>query len=263
MSGVVAVIGTGVFAAIDQSYGRPAPAPPAAGAAAPAAVAAPAVNERMSAKRGEILTPSPPAVAPLAPAVIPAAANGDASEPRSEAATAEQSGAALVGPAAADRGLAAPEPPAATGSLATARSAAPLSGAAPVPRRPQVAQTNTATPGHCPAPALHAVLADVSARFGAVSIVAEHRGSLNNHIAGSFREKLHHDCRAVDFRPDRSRIDEIRAYLRSRPEIAGVESYRDGVVHMDVAASNVARPGARKPSEVAQTEERTTTPADR
>jgi hypothetical protein len=44
----------------------------------------------------------------------------------------------------------------------------------------------------------------------------------------------------VDFQPERSRIDEIKAYLRTRPEITGVESYRDGVIHMDLAAAAVA-----------------------
>ena len=266
MSGVVAIVGTGIFAAVDQSYGRPAAAPQAAEInarlAAPAAVAAPAVSVPMPAKMSEILPSSQLAVAPLAPIAVAARTKGDVSETRSEAVPAAQSSAALVAPTAPDRGLVAPERPATTGSLATPRSASPPGSSAGMGRRPQAAERSSAAPGDCPAPALRAVLADVSARFGAVTVVAAHQGRLNNHTAGSPREKLHHDCKAIDFRPDRSRVDEIKAYLRSRPEIAGVESYRDGVVHMDVAAVKGPSPGASK-SEVAQTEERTTTPADR
>ena len=71
-----------------------------------------------------------------------------------------------------------------------------------------------------------------------------------NHRSGSFREGLHHACKAVDFRPDRNRIREIKAYLRSRQEIGGVESYRDGVVHIDFAAGLARRlqtPPVRSP----------------
>lgn len=257
MSAVVAVVGTGIFAAVDQSYGRSAPAPKASEAdirAAPVAAVAVA-NERRPDKMSENLSSSPPGPAPLVPSPI-----GDVPDTRSEALPAIQS-AALTVPAAAERDPVVAERAAVTGSLARLRSVAPPGSAAIPAGRPQTAQASSPMPGDCPAPALRAVLADVSARFGAVAVVASHQGRPNNHTAGSFREKLHHDCKAIDFRPDRSRIDEIKAYLRSRPEIAGVESYRDGVIHMDAAATNVS-PGARKPTAVAQTEERTT-PADR
>jgi hypothetical protein len=84
---------------------------------------------------------------------------------------------------------------------------------------------------------LRAVLADVSARFGPVTVVATDQLKTANHITGSIREKLHHECRAIDFRVDRGRIDEVKNYLRTRSEIAGIDSYRDGVIHMDAAAS--------------------------
>jgi uncharacterized protein YcbK (DUF882 family) len=93
-------------------------------------------------------------------------------------------------------------------------------------------------PGDCPSSELRAVLADVTARFGAVTVVAAHQVKTANHIAGSIREKLHHDCKAVDFRPDPSRVEEIKAYLRRRPEISSIESYRDGVIHMDTGAAS-------------------------
>jgi len=87
---------------------------------------------------------------------------------------------------------------------------------------------------------LRSILADVSARFGGLTVVAAHQFKTANHIAGSTREKMHHDCKAIDFRPDPSRIDEIKAYLRTRSEISGIESYRDGVIHIDAAGALVA-----------------------
>jgi hypothetical protein len=103
-----------------------------------------------------------------------------------------------------------------------------------------VASRSAVVPDSCPAPAIRAVLADVSARFGDVTVVATNQHKTDNHRSGSMREKLHHDCKAVDFRPERSRIEGIKVYLRTRPEISGVESYRDGVIHMDLAAASVA-----------------------
>jgi hypothetical protein len=105
------------------------------------------------------------------------------------------------------------------------------------------ATTSEATqdpPGDCLLSELRAVLADVTARFGAVTAVAAHQMKTANHIAGSIREKLHHDCKAIDFRPDPRRVEEIKAYLRGRPEISGVESYRDGVIHIDTGGTPVA-----------------------
>jgi hypothetical protein len=93
---------------------------------------------------------------------------------------------------------------------------------------------------HCQLSELRSILDAVSARFGGVTVVAAHQFKTANHIAGSTREKMHQDCKAIDFRPDPSRIDEIKVYLRSRPEISGVESYRDGVIHIDAATILVA-----------------------
>jgi hypothetical protein len=104
------------------------------------------------------------------------------------------------------------------------------------------ATTSEATqdpPGDCLLSELRAVLADVTARFGAVTAVAAHQMKTANHIAGSIREKLHHDCKAIDFRPDPRRVDEIKAHLRGRAEIS-VESYRDGVIHIDTVGTPVA-----------------------
>jgi hypothetical protein len=95
----------------------------------------------------------------------------------------------------------------------------------------------------CQLTELRSILTDVSARFGGQTVVAAHQFKTVNHIAGSTREKMHHDCKAIDFQPDPTRIDEIKAYLRTRPEISGIESYRDGVIHIDAAGALVAGGG--------------------
>jgi Peptidase M15 len=92
---------------------------------------------------------------------------------------------------------------------------------------------------------LRTVLADVAAQFGTVTVVSTHQLNTANHSSGSIRERLHHDCKAVDIRPDRSRIDEIKAHLRTRREVGGVESYRNGIIHIDVSGTAVA--GAVRP----------------
>jgi hypothetical protein len=90
---------------------------------------------------------------------------------------------------------------------------------------------------------LKTVLADLSAKFGAVTVVSTNHLHTDNHSPGSIREKLHIACRAVDFKAEKSVIPEITAYLRSRREVSGVNSYRNGIVHMD--SSEGGERGAR------------------
>ena len=86
----------------------------------------------------------------------------------------------------------------------------------------------------CLAPALQGVLADVAARFGRVTIVSTHRLNTENHSRGSVRHKLHLACKAVDFKTQRGSA-EVIAYLRTRPEVAGINTYRpDGLIHIDL-----------------------------
>jgi uncharacterized protein YcbK (DUF882 family) len=55
----------------------------------------------------------------------------------------------------------------------------------------------------------------------------------DNHSRGSVRHKLHDACQAVDFKITANR-QAVIAYLRSRPEVAGVNSYgNNGVIHID------------------------------
>jgi uncharacterized protein YcbK (DUF882 family) len=80
---------------------------------------------------------------------------------------------------------------------------------------------------------LGSVLEDVANRFGAVTIVSTAHPRTDNHFRGSPREALHFSCRAVDFKVERSGQEVLR-YLRSRREVAGLNSYRGGLIHIDV-----------------------------
>ena len=140
--------------------------------------------------------------------------------------------------------------PVVTASLAQpAAPAGPPLSAAPeaAPTRGSVKAGATASTDCLPAE-LRAVIADLAARFGDVSVVSTHQLNTVNHSAGSIREKLHQDCKAVDIRADRGGLDEIKAYLRTRREVGGLESYRNGIIHIDVSGTSLApapRPRSR------------------
>jgi hypothetical protein len=82
---------------------------------------------------------------------------------------------------------------------------------------------------------LREIVADVSARFGKVAIVATHQLKTTKEAALAKSTMT----AAVDFRPER-RTNEIKVYLRGRKEIGGLESYRDGVIPVDVAGTALA-----------------------
>ena len=159
-------------------------------------------------------------------------------------AVAPQPASAIAAPPT-ERGTPAADGPTVTASLAPSAPPTPparASGAAGTQgavTRGDV-KTSAAAPTECLPDQLRAVLSDVATRFGTVTVVSTHQLMTANHSAGSIREKLHHDCKAVDFRVDPDRIDEIKAYLRGRREIVGVESYRNNVIHMDVSGGLVA-----------------------
>jgi hypothetical protein len=88
------------------------------------------------------------------------------------------------------------------------------------------------TPTRCLPGNLTVVLADLSARFGTVSVQSTHRSTGHNRRAGGARHSLHLSCRAVDFRI-KSRAQGVMAYLRSRPEVGGLKVYRNGIIHID------------------------------
>jgi hypothetical protein len=260
--GLVALSGTGLFAAVDQLSRRAAPVPcvapdeprhdgpgmttvdkfrDALDRAGPASRIAAGISSAPAARIA--VAASVPLPAATAHAVV---ANG-----RAEASVIPAWPRRLAAAPGAPAGLAEPTT---TGNI----SALPPSPGGMVQAAAAGRDAPTAPGAQCPSPKLNAVLADVAERFGAVTVVAGHQLTTANHVPGSSREKLHQDCMALDFRPDRSRVDEIKTYLRSRPEIGGVDSYRDGVVHMDLGGTAVASRraptiAARKPGADVQT----------
>jgi hypothetical protein len=277
--GLFALVGTGIVAVIDHGAGGTAQASNTLGKSKPPLTSSGADQRpATSAPQGApVRAPLPPAASAPATASAsePAPGNAPPAPPLSQAAP-----AAYAIAAAADTAAIAPEEPTTTGTFTAPRSAAQPTGSQALPddnaRRlsrtqaspddsartdPKAATTPSdgvrataktqAPSSDCRLPLLKAVLADVEAQFGAVTIVATNPFKTVNHIAGSAREKLHHDCKAIDFRPERERIEDIKTYLRGRPEIAGIESYRDGVIHIDAAARVAAGP-AHKPSPRAQ-----------
>lgn len=87
-------------------------------------------------------------------------------------------------------------------------------------------------PTTCVPASLRDVIADISARFGAVSVESTHRTASRNRRAGGAGHSLHLACRAVDFRIH-NRFRGVMAYLRSRPEVGGLKIYRNGIIHID------------------------------
>jgi hypothetical protein len=243
--GVAALIGTGVFAAIERGYGRtdmPAVSVTLRANSEPDASTGPKTHRAPAAERERVSkAESRPLAEPARdPSATPPAASG------------ESTGDGASATPGRDRdwssGVVQPGDPA-TQEIATefqtTTSATPASLHGPIASAS--GDEGQTAPGDCQLSDLRAVLSDVSARFGGVTMVAAHQFNTRNHISGSTREKLHHDCKAIDFRPDHpSRLQEIKTYLRSRPEITGVESYRDGVIHMDSAGIPVA--SRRQPS---------------
>jgi hypothetical protein len=80
---------------------------------------------------------------------------------------------------------------------------------------------------------LRAVLDDLGTQFGTLTVVSTTELRTDNHAPGGIRAKLHQSCKAVDFRAP-GRVDEILAYLRTRPEIGGINSYRNNLIHLDL-----------------------------
>jgi Uncharacterized protein conserved in bacteria len=87
-------------------------------------------------------------------------------------------------------------------------------------------------PTGCLPAALREVVADLSVRFGTVSIESTHRSAGRNRRAGGAGHSLHLACRAMDLRIH-NRQRGVMAYLRSRPEIGGLKIYRNGIIHID------------------------------
>lgn len=118
--------------------------------------------------------------------------------------------------------------------------------AEPVPEAPvtkAVSSKAASAPTDCLPASLRGVLKDVEARFGAVTLVSTTELHTDNHSRGSVRHRLHAACKAIDFKVKGDRRAVV-AYLRARPEVAGVNTYgNNGVIHMD---HNARRQVARR-----------------
>lgn len=177
------------------------------------AATAPTAETRIVAVPPQASQPAAPAAAPSAGSVrqIPLSGGVDPTPP-----TPPKTIHAAVQPS-----------PAAAGSPAAPGLPASPAGA--------VIATSAKTPTTCLAPGLHQVLQDVQARFGAVTLVSTTELHTDNHAKGSVRHKLHGDCQAVDFKVEGD-LNAVTAYLRTRAEVAGINTYKNNrVIHIDAA----------------------------
>lgn len=102
-----------------------------------------------------------------------------------------------------------------------------------------------AAPTECLPAELKALVNDVAGRFGRVTVVSTTHLHTDNHARGSVRHKLHQACRAVDIKVEGDTRAVLR-YLRTRPEVNGLNTYRNDLIHIDVAEGRqVARRAAR------------------
>lgn len=205
----LALLVAAVFATLD----KPVPAKPRAPAAEPTPLADPAPLA------------AAPAAMPLSQGAQPVASQ-DASDDAPDAGFGQQN-AAMQEPA--------PEPPPEAPAPAPVQVAAVPEPAARerAPPQPSTIASSAAAPLAClPAP-LRDVLAGLESQFGNVTVVSTTHLHTDNHSRGSARARMHAECKAVDIRTT-SDPKKVVAYLRSRPEVAGVNSYRNKVVHFDL-----------------------------
>jgi hypothetical protein len=100
--------------------------------------------------------------------------------------------------------------------------------------------TSSAAPTDCLPDALKSVLRDLKARFGSVTIVSTTHLHSENHSARSARARMHAACRAVDIKTS-ANPRAVIAFLKSRPEVGGVNTYRNKIVHFDLAGGGVRK----------------------
>ena len=89
----------------------------------------------------------------------------------------------------------------------------------------------------CLPPGLMKAIGDVAGRFGDVAVVSTTRLHTDNHGAG--RAKIHADCLAADIRTGAPARDVV-AYLHGKAGIGGLQSFKNGVIHVDDPAAHPA-----------------------
>lgn len=91
----------------------------------------------------------------------------------------------------------------------------------------------------CLKPEVWSILNKVAARVGRLEITS---GCDGKHAKNSY----HYSGRAVDFRPMQASAGAALAVLRSMPEVGGIGSYGNGLLHADVRPTRIAWHGFRK-----------------
>jgi uncharacterized protein YcbK (DUF882 family) len=91
----------------------------------------------------------------------------------------------------------------------------------------------------CLKPEVWSILNKVAARVGRLEITS---GCDRKHAKNSY----HYSGRAVDFRPMQASAGAALAVLRSMPEVGGIGSYGNGLLHADVRPTRIAWHGFRK-----------------
>lgn len=192
-----------------------------------------------------VRAPTPPAVVvpelasrtPPAPAMEPAARPVDiVADAGLFARPSEQPQTGWSGTPAPEAQRQEPPAPAVPAVTADASASAPAVPAERSAARAAMLAPNPDAPLECLPQALRDVLADMTAKFEGLTVVSTTQLHTDNHSPGSAREKMHTDCKAVDVKAAGD-PKEVIAYLRSRPEVGGVNSYRNRVVHFDLNPS--------------------------
>ncbi len=121
-----------------------------------------------------------------------------------------------------------------------AAAAAPVQAVPAKEAAPALAVTAKAST-ECLPEGLRSVLDEVQKRFGPVTLVSTTHLHTDNHSPGSVRHKMHAACKAVDFKVAGD-AKAVTAYLRSRPEVSGVQVYKNNrVIHVDASERKLAR----------------------
>lgn len=92
----------------------------------------------------------------------------------------------------------------------------------------------------CLRPEVWSILHKVAARVGRLEVTS---GCDGRHAKRSY----HYSGRAVDFRPMQASSRAAVAVLRTMPDVGGIGTYSNGLVHADVGARKFAWHGVRKP----------------
>lgn len=98
-----------------------------------------------------------------------------------------------------------------------------------IARKPSITWGDTSW---CTPVELRWALMKISRKFGPVRVHSTHRWPLENLRKGGKKRSYHLSCRAIDFSVP-GKPSEVKAYIRSLPEIGGYSYYPRGFYHID------------------------------